>query len=254
MWFSCGAASAVAAKLTLDQYGATHQVRLVNNPVIEEHEDNRRFLKDCEQWLGQEIELAINPKWPECSAAVVWEKERFMGGNFGAPCTRALKRRARQHWEKTNPVEHHVLGFTIDERKRYERFIETERANVIAPLIDAGLTKQDCMNIIQAAGIEPPLVYRLGFPNANCLGCVKASSPTYWNHLRETFPDVFAERARQSRESGFKLARVKGEWVYLDELDPQAKGRPLKSMTVECGIFCEEELEVTPEDQDACEV
>ena len=83
---------------------------------------------------------------------------------------------------------------------------------------------------------------------------MKASSPTYWNHLRETFPDVFAERARQSRESGFKLARVKGEWVYLDELDPQAKGRPLKSMTVECGIFCEEELEVTPEDQDACEV
>ena len=253
MWFSCGAASAVAAKLTLELYGATHQVRLVNNPVIEEHEDNRRFLKDCERWLDHEIEFATNPKWPECSAAVVWEKERFMGGNFGAPCTRALKRYARQHWERDNPVDHHVLGFTVEERKRYERFIETERTNVLVPLIDQELTKQDCMDIITRAGIAPPLVYKLGFPNANCLGCVKASSPTYWNHLRKVFPEVFAERARQSREAGFKLARVKGEWVHLDELDPEAMGRPLKRMVIDCGIFCEEnlELEVTERPEDA---
>ena len=253
VWFSCGAASAVAAKLTLELYGATHQVRLVNNPVIEEHEDNRRFLKDCERWLDHEIEFATNPKWPECSAAVVWEKERFMGGNFGAPCTRALKRYARQHWERDNPVDHHVLGFTVEERKRYERFIETERTNVLVPLIDQELTKQDCMDIITRAGIAPPLVYKLGFPNANCLGCVKASSPTYWNHLRKVFPEVFAERARQSREAGFKLARVKGEWVHLDELDPEAMGRPLKRMVIDCGIFCEEnlELEVTERPEDA---
>lgn len=50
-WFSCGAASACAAKLTIEKYGKEN-VRLVNNPVANEHPDNVRFLHDCEQWLG----------------------------------------------------------------------------------------------------------------------------------------------------------------------------------------------------------
>jgi hypothetical protein len=28
--------------------------------------------------------------------------------------------------------------------------------------------------------------------------------------------------------------------VFLDELDPAAKGRSMKSMDIDCGIFCEE--------------
>lgn len=46
VWFSCGAASAVAAKLTLDKYGSTNRVSIINNPIQEEHEDNQRFLSD----------------------------------------------------------------------------------------------------------------------------------------------------------------------------------------------------------------
>jgi hypothetical protein len=68
VWFSCGAASAVAAKKTLELYGTENNVRVVNNPVKEEHPDNQRFLKDVEQWLGVEIEYAINTKFPDCSA------------------------------------------------------------------------------------------------------------------------------------------------------------------------------------------
>ena len=77
-----------------------------------------------------------------------------------------------------------------------------------------------------------------GYPNANCIGCVKASSPTYWNHVRKMHPKVFNDRAEQSRELGCKLVRVKGKRIYLDELDPKAKGRPMKNMDFECGIFC----------------
>jgi hypothetical protein len=46
VWFSCGAASAVAAKKTIELYGETNIIRIVNNPIKEEHEDNQRFLKD----------------------------------------------------------------------------------------------------------------------------------------------------------------------------------------------------------------
>ena len=52
VWFSCGAASAVAAKKTLERYSTYCTVRVINNPVKEEHEDNQRFLRDVEKWLG----------------------------------------------------------------------------------------------------------------------------------------------------------------------------------------------------------
>jgi len=53
--FSCGAASAIATKLALAQYGATHDVQIINAFLLNEHEDNRRFLLDCQEWFGQEI-------------------------------------------------------------------------------------------------------------------------------------------------------------------------------------------------------
>ena len=47
-WFSCGAASAVAVKLTraLPVYCDTGA----------EHPDNIRFLADCERWFGLKVE------------------------------------------------------------------------------------------------------------------------------------------------------------------------------------------------------
>ena len=36
VWFSCGAASAVAAKKTIELYGDIATIRVVNNPVAEE--------------------------------------------------------------------------------------------------------------------------------------------------------------------------------------------------------------------------
>lgn len=240
VWFSCGAPSAVAAKLTLERYGATHDVRIVNNPVEDEDDDNQRFASEVSAWLGQTIERATNPKYPSCSAVEVWERERFMSGPLGAPCTRELKKEARYRWEAANNPDWHVLGFTADERARHERFVLTERSNVLPVLIDAGLTRDDCGAYVQRAGIRLPLMYELGYPNANCPGCVKATSPTYWNHVRRNHPTVFAQRAEQSRRLGARLVRHEGKRIFLDELPPDAKGRPLKSMTIECGIFCEE--------------
>lgn len=240
VWFSCGAASAVAAKQTLERYGTTHNIRVINNPVVEEDEDNRRFLKDVEQWLGLPIEFAVNPNYAHCSAVQVWDYRRFMSGPLGAVCTVELKKKARQHWEATNTAQWHVLGFTSEERTRYERFIESERPNVLPVLIDAGITKQDCIDIIQAAGIDPPRIYKLGYPNANCIGCVKATSPTYWNHVRKHHPEVFEQRAEQSRRLGVTLVRVNNKRIFLDELSPDAVGRPMKTLAIDCGIFCEE--------------
>ncbi|MFA7334722.1 MAG: hypothetical protein AB7Q37_18790 [Pyrinomonadaceae bacterium] len=242
VWFSCGAASAVAAKITIIKYSDNFDIRIVNNPVAEEFPDNIRFLRDVERWIGCKIESVINPKWPDCSAVQVWEKEKYMSGISGAPCTRELKRRARQYWENENKfVKFHVLGFTYEELKRFERFKKFERDNVLPVLIEAGITKQKCFDILNDAGILLPESYRRGYANANCRGCVKVTSASYWNFVREDDPDIFYQRAVQSRRIGAKLVRHSGKRIFLDELPVDAKGRRMKKFNIpECGIFCEE--------------
>lgn len=243
VWFSCGAASAVAAKKTLELHPG-EEVRIVNSPVIEEHDDNRRFLRDVETWLNQPIELAFNPRFPNASAMEVWSKRKYMSGIAGAPCTQELKKEARYNWERENGFDLNkdqtVLGFTADEIHRHERFVNSERP-LLPILIDLGITKAECFKIIQDAGIDLPAIYKMGYPNANCIGCVKATSVTYWNHVRKMHPDIFNIRAKQSREIGCKLTRYKGKRIFLDELPEGARGNGMKGLDFDCGIFCKPE-------------
>lgn len=237
VWFSCGAPSAVAAAMTLDKYGNDYEVLIINNPVKEEGEDNIRFKNEIGKWLGVEIISANNEEYPDNSAQSVWKKRAYMSGIKGAPCTKLLKKEARYQFEKSHNIAFHVLGFTLEEMARQERFNKMERENTLPVLIDLGITRDMCFRIIEEAGIQLPLAYRQGYPNANCKGCVKATSPTYWNHVRMVDGNVFAERAIQSRELGVRLVRYKKKRLFLDELPADAKGRKMKSH--ECGIFCD---------------
>ena len=160
VWFSCGAASAIAAQETIRQYGDTHHIRIISNPIKEEDEDNQRFLKDVEKWLGYPVEFALSSKYPSQSAFDVWEHRQFMSGPHGAPCTIELKKVARQEWEANNHYDYLVLGFTAEEEQRHKRFALTERDNVLPVLINAGLSKVDCYMRLFEAGIQVPRVYR----------------------------------------------------------------------------------------------
>lgn len=274
IWVSCGAASAAAAILTCRQYGNLCDIRLLNNPIEEEHEDNQRFIRDLSEYMGRDIEVVINPDWPSCSIFDVFEKSRFMSSPYGAPCTRELKKKARQHWENNNHVDWHVMGFTYDEKHRHERFTTTERENVLPVLIEKEMTKDDCGKMMNAIGLKMSAAYDLGMPNANCIGCVKATSPTYWNLIREIAPERFEKLTVVSRDIGAKLARCHPKWlpfcsvsagiwtdnrtgevltikkdgklktssvrIFLDELPEHAKGGDLKKMDLDCGFFCEE--------------
>lgn len=241
VWFSCGAASAVAAMKTISTYGNMCNVRVVNNYVKQEHEDNRRFLRDIESLLGIEIEIAVSSMYPAGDCVEVWEDRKYMGGVKGAPCTTFLKKKARQEWESVNHHDWLVLGFTSEEVGRHKRFVLTERDNVLPILIDEGISKQQCIDIIMGAGVAIPEMYNLGYPNANCIGCVKATSPTYWSHVRSVHPEVFQERAEQSRRIGARLVRYKGKRMFLDELPEGASGNRMKSIKMpDCTIFCEE--------------
>lgn len=237
VWFSCGAASYMAAKMTLKKYGKTNEVIIVNNPIKEEDPDNQRFLIDAEIKLGVKFQKAINSKYPSCSCIEVWEDRQYMSGVAGAPCTLELKKKARYEWEIKNRPDWTVMGFTKEEKHRFDNFKQNERPATIHIL--ENITKAECFFEVINDGLKLPDQYtKFGMPNANCDGCVKANSPTYWNHVRKVKPEVFDERAKQSREIGARLVRVKGVRIFLDELDPKAKGGKLKDLNFECGIFC----------------
>lgn len=238
VWFSCGAASAISLKITIEKFGKD-RVIAVNNPVKEEDEDNRRFLIDIENWLDIKIQESKNPVWPNASAVEVWNKKKFMSSPYGAPCTAELKKKAREYWEIENGTDNiNVLGFTYEEKHRAEDFALNSGRLLWPILVTEGLTKSQCFIMLKEEGIELPEAYKKGMPNANCIGCVKSTSPTYWNLIRSQYPKVFEERVSQSSEIGAKLVRVKGERIMLKDLSPDDSGAPLKNMYSECGIFC----------------
>lgn len=234
VWFSCGAASAVTVKLCLAKYAYTHEIAIVRCVIANEHPDNDRFAADCEQWFGREIINLQSEDYADCWA--VWESRRFLSSPFGAPCTTEMKKKVRFAFEQDWWPDVQAYGYTMEEASRANRFRKyNPEVNLITPLIDEGLGKADCLAMIDRAGIEIPIMYRLGFNNNNCIGCVKGG-PGYWNLIRKAFPDVFDRMARLEREIGYALIRRKGAAIYLDELDPSA-GRH-NEPEIDCSLFC----------------
>lgn len=227
-WFSAGAASAVVMKLVKPDIIAYCETG-------SEDIDNHRFLEDCEEWFGQEVMRLKNPKFNDTWE--VWEKRRYISGIAGAPCTSELKINPRLKFQKPDDI--HYFGYTADARdaKRIETLKENwPELDARAPLVEQGITKAACLAIIQTAGIKPPRVYAMGYPNANCIPCVKAQSPDYWSLVRREHPAEFERMSKLSRELGARLARIDGERIFIDEIP---EGWPTtKPLAPECDFLC----------------
>lgn len=236
--FSCGAASAVAAKIAIAQHA---DVQVVNAFLLEEHEDNRRFARDCERWFGRPIRTLRDEKYG-ASIVQVFKRKQYMMGPHGAPCSRALKRDVLDRWLGTNAVM--VFGYTAEEADRLDDFRERNpNRPVIAPLIDAGLTKADCKAMVERAGIALPAMYMLGYDNANCIGCVKGGEG-YWRAIREDFPDQFEATCLLQDEIGpgswflrYRSGQRKNERFPLRDL-PAGEPRRNEALPA-CSFFCE---------------
>lgn len=231
-WFSAGAASASATKITLDRNPDAIVARIV---LDNEHPDNERFSNDCEKWFGKKIVKLRSEKYRDCWE--VWEKRRFLNSPNGALCTVELKKKVRQAFQLPDDV--HIMGFTIDEKKRSERFRENNHEiECEFPLVDLGYTKHECFLELKKAGILLPAMYRLGYKNANCVGCVKGGMG-YWNKIRNDFPLVFERMANLE----IKLEATVLKDRSLRELKV-GDGRHESFNLPDCGLFCSEENNV----------
>ncbi len=237
VWFSCGAPSAVASKWALIKCSATHEVVIVNcDTRASEHPDNYRFSSECEAWFGQKVVYLRNEKYQTVDD--VFERERYMAGVRGARCTTELKKIPRM--EFATPDDTHVFGFAVDEQKRIREF-KARNPDMLLKFIlsEHGITIEFCYQVLTNAGIELPMMYRLGFKNNNCPGCVKASSPWYWSMIRKHFPDVFKRRCEQSRELGVRLVEIHHhERIFLDELPDKEFKQYGRKENLSCGPEC----------------
>lgn len=231
-WFSCGAASAVATKLAIVE--SKHPVEIVYCKVKEEHPDNDRFLKDCENWFGQKITILQNEKY-DGSIYSVFIKNKYIVGVAGAPCTRLLKKEIRKKYEL--PTDIQVFGYTAEEEDRVNRFMDANNdVKLWSILLEKGLTKQDCLGLLDRAGIQIPEMYKLGYQNNNCIGCVKGGLG-YWNKIKVDFPEQFEKMAQLEKTIGAKILKHKGERIWLTDLPNDAGDYPTEQ-SIECGIFC----------------
>ncbi len=216
IWWSSGAASAVACCMTLRENPEAIIARCETN---NEDPDNHRFETDVMRHLCRSVTLLHSERYH--SVPDVWRTERYMAGNNGAPCTREMKIMPRLAFQF--PTDSHVFGYTAD-AKDVSRFdllkINYPELMVRAPLIEKGVTKASALAIVESWGIKLPRSYGMGFPNANCLksGCVKATSPSYWALYRHHFPDGFSRTAELARELGVRLSRIDGERVFIDDI------------------------------------
>lgn len=235
-WFSCGAASAVAAKKVLELPDDGTEVRVVYCDTMKtEHPDNARFFNDVQDWLGMEIDVVRSDRYETVDD--VFLDQRYMSGVQGAACTTEMKKVPRFKFQQPDDV--HVFGFTFDEENRIAAFEEANPdLRAFWVLRDLRITKADTLQIISEADIELPAMYRLGYVNNNCLGCVKATSARYWNMIRRDFPEVFDRRAKQSRELGVRLTRThRTTRIFLDELpEDYMPAEPLEN--IQCGPDC----------------
>lgn len=181
VWFSCGAASAITLFLCKD----LENLHAVYTDTGSEHPDSKRFLKDIEKWLKIKVTQLKNDKYN--NHFEVLEDVNFINSAYGAPCTGMLKKNVRFGFQRPGDVQY--FGYTYDKRDidRANRFKERHSdLDVRFPLIENKITKSECLKYLSHAEIEIPAMYKLNYPNNNCVGCVKGGMGC-WSKIRVDF-------------------------------------------------------------------
>jgi len=225
-WFSTGVSSFIAT------YIMRSEIDLINYCYIEDqHKDSIRFLTDCAGIMRRDIHILNSPYM---NVNNVIRQFRFVNSPYGAKCTDILKRRVRKEFEHGKKDLTYIWGIDAGETDRADKIVEANpQQNHVFPLIEKGLSKADCHGMLKHLKIERPAMYKMGYNNNNCVGCVKGGMG-YWNKIREDFPNVFNNRSIIEREIGRTC--IKG--LFLDELLP-GRGRMSDEIIEDCGITCE---------------
>jgi 3'-phosphoadenosine 5'-phosphosulfate sulfotransferase (PAPS reductase)/FAD synthetase len=174
---SGGKASAWCADWALKNY-PKEQVILYFNDTKWEHEDLYRFLNDLSRYFDKEIFYDSDGKNPE----QLFYKHHAIANNRMPFCSHELKAKRLQRFYQDGDII--IFGISSDEAHRAKRIAEvyagiadkTKRYPTLRfPLISENVTREQVDQFIRDAGIDEPVLYKMGFTHNNCSGgCVRA--------------------------------------------------------------------------------
>ena len=267
-WWSGGITSAVACNLAIDIYGLDN-CRFIFIDTYNESSDTYRFKADCERWYKKEIETITGIGGEYSSIKDVWYKHKSLNVASGAICSSELKRKVREKWQKDNEYDYQVFGFDIDEPKRAKSLkMNHSKARPVFPLMMYGLSKEDCIEIVEDTNIEIPKMYKEGFRNNNCMGtgCIQGGIG-YWQKIQRMYPKKFNAMAiveheltdlkgqpvtmlkDQSKNGGLVFLKPHPDYPSLKDISVM-KGREPEPLT-ECNGFCgTNDLERNPTEEE----
>jgi hypothetical protein len=206
--FSGGIGSWMTAKRVVAEHGPESVTMLFadvggkhDNPHVGEDPDVYRFLHEAAERLGARL-VVLN------EGRTIWEvfkDRRFIGNARLAVCSHELKQRPCRRWLDENCDPEVTTVYIGIDWSEVHRVAAIERAyqpfRVRVPLTEPPyLDKRQMLDAAKAEGLEPPRMYRQGWPHANCQGgCVRAGQ-AQWRKLLQLNPDAYAYHENQEHE------------------------------------------------------
>lgn len=200
--FSGGVCSFWAAHRVVQQHGAENVTLLFADTKMED-EDLYRFNADAEAYLGIPLTVIADGRTPW----EVFSDEKFLGNSRFDPCSRILKRERLDAWMEgncTSDTTIRYIGIDWTEEHRLHRLRKLLPSwRIEAPMCDRPLwDKCKMQDELRAIGIEPPRLYKMGFPHNNCGGfCIKAGQ-AHFAHLMKVMPERYAQH--EAREEAMR--------------------------------------------------
>ena len=198
--YSGGICSFWSGVRAIEQHGHDNVIWLFAD-VLMEDKDLYRFNADVERVLGVKITRLCEGRNPW----QVFRDEHMIGNTRADMCSRILKRELlKKHiFDNYRPTDHAILfGMDFTEANRLENMAQIYSPfEVWAPMTMAPLWDKCQMQkrIKSHYGIEPPDLYKEGFPHNNCGGfCVKAGQ-AHFAHLLKVRPDTYAYHEREEQ-------------------------------------------------------
>jgi hypothetical protein len=218
--FSTGLSSALTVERVLARYGKEATTVVFMDTKIED-EDNYRFMDDCRRRWDVPIVVLAEGRTPY----QVFTDQHVIPNSLVAPCTQKLKIGMFTAWLETQskPITIHIgYDFTeIDRCEKTQRAYEKLGHSVDFPLLWQPYEYRRYSVIAREEwGIEPPLMYSLGYTHANCGGrCVKQGQGD-WIRTLINFPERYM--AAEDWEEGM---RAQGEpWSNYAICKDQSNG------------------------------
>lgn len=208
--FSGGAGSWAAAKRVASCHGTENLTLLFADTLIED-EDLYRFIDEAAKNIGGRLVRIADGRDPW----QVFRDVKYIGNTRVDPCSMHLKRNLLDRWLEDNcdPKQTIVyVGIDWSEEHRYTRLAPRKAEQgwrYEAPLCHAPyMDKNQVIAWLKREGIEPPRLYKMGFPHNNCGGfCVKAGQGAFallWKHLPERYRHHEEQERVTRQQLGFR--------------------------------------------------